>query len=191
MEKWSWLNKDKTEIVETWTNGGRQYRSIDGHGTSNYFPPDVLLADGALPHIYPELIRWQSHGALVIEVDRVSCKVVAMSTADIRISLEGEIYQRSQNLLSAATSDYSAAEMSQWAEMTAQAESANWSYFDAMATPGMTGQEYGQVVLLKHAALKAYFDAVIAARNTHKVNLVATADNNLTDYDTSLLWPGG
>jgi len=107
----------------------------------------------------------------------------------IRADLIAEVYQIAQGKLNAATAQYSPAEMGQWPIMVQHAEAGDWAFFDPMATPGMTGQEYGQIVLEKNNALTAYFNAVIAARNTHKVNIAATADENLAAYDTSTLWP--
>ena len=107
----------------------------------------------------------------------------------LKDSLIKEVYRIAQEKINAATAQYAPAEMGQWPIMVQHAEAGDWAYFDAMATPGMTGQEYGQIVLQRAADLKAYFDAVVAARNTHKVNIEKTADADLPAYDVNALWP--
>jgi hypothetical protein len=202
MQKYSWIN-EQLEIDTTIEISDGKIISIVSPDDTRRSPGGIfvlfrdqkvdfisdadLLADGALPHIYPDPDRWQSYGDLVVEKDRISKAVVTMAApADMRLAVEGKIYQQAQGFLSAATSKYSAAEMSQWSEMVSQASAGNWSYLDAMATPGLTGQEYGQIVLQKHAVLKAYFDTVIAARNTIKVDLAVMTDQQM--YDLPVDW---
>jgi hypothetical protein len=109
--------------------------------------------------------------------------------AEKREKLKRNVYEKCKKLLSDAVEEYSPAEMSQWAGMVTAAKAASWSFFDAMATPGLNGQEYGEVVLQKNTSLKLYFDGCLSARNTHKVNIDNTQDALLDDYDIASLWP--
>lgn len=112
-----------------------------------------------------------------------------ITAAEERSFLERKSYEIAGQLLDAATLGYTAAEMNQWPNMVAQAESANWTYFDTMTPLGITGQEYGEYVLVKHTALKGIFDLVINARNNHKIAIAGTPDVELKYYDINLFWP--
>jgi hypothetical protein len=173
--------------INQYTTRPRSIRTKDGLITN---PTDAqLAAEGILPVVEPTLGKYDRPGP-GSEVDGQWVLTTIHATPDeIRAALIDEVYRIAQEKLNAATAQYSPAEMGQWPVMVQHAEAGDWAYFDAMATPGMTGQEYGQIVLQKDTELKTYFDAVIAARNTHKANIAALADTDLEGYDTSTNWP--
>lgn len=170
----------------------------DGFKKSNPSEQDFLDA-GWLPVVRPSITQVQKYGSLVVYLDRAEYEVIDLTLGDAQIKFNNLIYSISDNMMRLATAQYSPAEMSQWGThisiaQTAQEQDAidgtgDWSYFDIMATPGMTGKEYGTYVLAKHSYLKVFHDAVINARNQHRVAIAQSTLQDLEVYDITLYWP--
>lgn len=87
--KWSWLNKDKTEIIRTADNGGSMLFVVGGKKASTHLDAD-LIASGALPHNYDTPSKYQYLGDLVIKIDKINREIITRSEADIQNILIAE-----------------------------------------------------------------------------------------------------
>jgi len=91
-KKWSLLNKDKTEIVRTITNGiPRGKRNlVGGRGSANH-AEEWLLSSGWLPHVEPVLARFQAKGSEVVELGQISYSTIDLSEPVVRDKISSAV----------------------------------------------------------------------------------------------------
>lgn len=189
MNKYGLPNADRTEIVEQRRADSNKWLNVPGINGPVINPThDQYLLAGWVLYVAPDIGANQYQGDIIITDTEYTYQVINKTPLEIRTALERAVYQKCNAMLSAAVIMYSNAEMSQWAEMVANAQAENWTYFDAMSIPGLTGEQYAAVVLQKYAEYKLLFDGCLSVRNTHKVNIAATADEDLINYDVSTGW---
>ena len=182
-------SEDRTKIIEQRRADSKKWLVVPGiDGPVINATHDQYILAGWVLYVAPVIGENQYRGEIVITDEEWTYLVIDKTFLEIRTALERAVYQKCNAMLSAAVIMYSNAEMSQWAEMVAKAQAENWTYFDAMTIPGLTGEQYAAVVLQKYAEYKLLFDGCLSVRNTHKVNIAATADKDLINYDVSTGW---